>query len=461
MSEYDVCLRGGRVCVGGELLDVDLYVRGDKVALLSQRKEMRDSEQTLDASGKWILPGIIDLHAHSRDPGYTHKEDFLTISQAAAAGGVTTWVDMPNVEPPTTTVDLFQEKKARAEKLSLVDFSHFVSGVNLEEIPKLAAAGVAGFKIFQVSGAYPHDPRLALNDEGKLLRCFRAISETALPCVVHPFNQSLFDCFSEEAFAQGRARDHVTFAEIYTREVVWESAIASLLALQRESGVRLHVVHTHAARSLRLLRQAKVRGQNVTVEIDPKYFHLGRMDLEEKGPQVCPAGFIPEDSDRMAEIWRSFQDGTIDNIGSDHAPHTNQEVEKQRADAWTAAMGNPQYDHYLSVFLTDVQSGKISLANLVRCLSENPARIPGIFPRKGILLPGSDADLVVVDPQRERVLSNEGLYTKVRWSPYAGWKVTGAPVLTMVRGKIVAQEGKVVGNPGHGRFIPGAPQRSP
>lgn len=459
MSEYDICLSGGRIHTGNALLDVDLYVQGERVALLSRRGERRDSQRVLDISGQWVLPGIIDLHAHTRDPGYTHKEDFFTVSQAAAAGGVTTWVDMPNVEPPTTTVELFQEKKARAEKLSLVDFGHFASGVNLVEIPKLAAAGVTGFKIFQVSGAYPHDPRLALNDEGRLLQCFRAISKTGLPCVVHPFNQSLFDLFSEEAFAQGRPHNHVTFAEIYTREVVWESAIASLLGLQRESGVRLHVVHTHAARSLRLLRQAKARGQRVTVEIDPKYFHLGRKDLEEKGPQVCPAGFIPEDTERMAEIWHSLQDGTIDNIGSDHAPHTNEEVEKQRTDAWTAAMGNPQYDHYLSVFLNDVHSGKISLAHLVRRLSENPARILGIFPRKGILLPGSDADLVVVDPERERVLSNDGLYTKVQWSPYAGWKVKGAPLLTMVRGKIVAQEGKVVGNAGHGRFIPGVPQR--
>jgi dihydroorotase len=458
MAEYDICLRGGRVHAGGELLAADLYLQDEKVALLAQTGQRLDAKRVIDVSGKWVLPGIIDLHAHTRDPGYTHKEDFLSVSQAAAAGGVTTWIDMPNVEPPTTTVELFQEKKERAAKRSLTDFGHFASGVNLEEIPKLAAAGVTGYKIFQVSGAYPHDPRLALNDEGKLLRNFQAISRTGLPCVVHPFNQSLFDHFSEEAFAQGKPRNHVTFAEVYTKEVVWESAIASLLTLQRESGVRLHVVHTHSARSLRMLRQAKAQGQRVTVEIDPKYFHLGRKDLDEKGPQICPAGCIPEDRERVAEIWRSFQDGTIDNIGSDHAPHTNEEIEKQRTDAWAAAMGSPQYDHYLSVFLTDVHEGKISLAHMVRSYSENPARILGIFPRKGVLLPGSDADLVVVDPERERVLSNEGLYTKVQWSPYAGWKVKGVPILTMVRGKIVAQDGKVIGEPGHGKFIAGVAQ---
>jgi dihydroorotase-like cyclic amidohydrolase len=160
----------------------------------------------------------------------------------------------------------------------------------------------------------------------------------------------------------------------------------------------------------------------------------------------------------MAEIWNSLYDGTIDTIGSDHAPHTNDEVEKQRIDAWSAAMGSPQYDHYLSVFLNDVHQGKITLPNLVRCLSENPAKILGIFPRKGALLPGSDADLVVVDFEKERTLSNDELYTKVRWSPYAGWRVKGTPVLTTVRGKIVAENGKVVGERGHGKYITGVAQ---
>jgi len=457
MAELDLCLRGGRAFVAGELVEADLYVQGESVALISSRSET-PARRFIDVSGKLLLPGIIDLHAHTRDPGYTHKEDFFSISRAAAAGGITTWIDMPNVEPPTTTVALLEEKRARAAKQSLVDFGHFASGVNVAEIPKFAAAGVTGYKIFQVSGAYPHDPRLALNEEGKLLESFHAIAETGLPCVVHPFNQPLFDFFSEEAFAQGKPRNHVTFSEIYTRNVIWESAIASLLSLQRESGVRLHVVHTHAAGSLRLLRQAKARGQRVTVEIDPKYFHLGRKDLDEKGPQVCPAGFVPENEERMAEIWNSLQDGTIDNLGSDHAPHTNEEIEKQRTDAWSAAMGSPQYDHYLSIFLNDVHQGKITLPNLVRCLSENPAKILGIYPRKGSLLPGSDADLVVVDFDKERVLNNDELYTKVKWSPYAGWKVKGAPVLTLVRGRVVAENGKVVGKPGHARYISGVAQ---
>jgi dihydroorotase-like cyclic amidohydrolase len=125
MAEFDLCFSGGRVFVGGGLIDADLYVKGESIALLTSRGASREAGRVLDVSGKFILPGIIDLHAHTRDPGYTHKEDFFTVSQAAAAGGITTWVDMPNVEPPTTTAELLEEKRARAKKASLVDFGHF------------------------------------------------------------------------------------------------------------------------------------------------------------------------------------------------------------------------------------------------------------------------------------------------------------------------------------------------
>ncbi len=157
----------------------------------------------IDAAGLAVLPGIIDTHAHTREPGYTEKEDFLSCSQAAAAGGITTVIDMPNVEPPTDRADLLEEKRALAASKSIIDWGHWAAGTNPAEIPKLAAVGATGFKIFQVSGEYSHDPRLAVNDEPSLLRSFRAIAETGLPVLVHPFNQGLFDGLSAEAFDDG------------------------------------------------------------------------------------------------------------------------------------------------------------------------------------------------------------------------------------------------------------------
>jgi dihydroorotase (multifunctional complex type) len=442
----------------GELIPADLLIDEGKVVAAVERDHPAEAAEEIDADGRLVLPGIIDTHAHTREPGYTHKEDFLTASQAGAAGGVTTMIDMPNVEPPTDTVAALEEKRDAADRKSIIDWGHWVAGTKLEEIPKLAAAGATGYKIFQVSGAYPHDPRLAMNDDGSLLRTMRAIADTGLPLLIHPFNQSLFEQLSAEAFAAGKPPNWYTFGEVYTTEAIWHTAVNTLLNLQTLSGVRLQLVHTHSAGSLRLIREAKERGQRVTAAVDPKYYHLTRDDLQRLKGRACPGGFITEDADRMAEIWRSLADGTIDSIDSDHAPHTLEEIAVQDDDAWNAAMGSPQYDWQYSIVLTDVHNGNLSLRRAVELLSEAPARLLGIWPQKGSLLPGSDADLVLVDPDRQRVLNDDGLYTRVGWTPYSGWTITGIVTLTMLRGAVIAQDRKVIGEAGFGRYVAGRPQ---
>jgi dihydroorotase (multifunctional complex type) len=458
LSNHRVRISGGRVMVRGQLLLADVLVDGEQIASILAPTEASDATETIDATGKVVLPGIIDTHAHTREPGYTHKEDFLTASMAAAAGGVTTMVDMPNVEPPTDTVSAYLDKRALAERKSIVDWGHWAAGTKVDEIPRLAEAGVTGFKIFQVSGAYPHDPRLAMNDEASLLRAFRAIAATGLPCLVHPFNQRLFEELSEEAFAAGKPSNAWTFGEVYTTEAIWHTAMNTLLNLQALTGVRLHVVHTHSAGSLRLIREAKARGQRVTAALDPKYYHLTREDLARQSGRACPGGFITEDEARMAEIWASLRDGTIDFIDADHAPHTLDEIAVLETDAWNAAMGSPQYDWQYSVTLTDVATGKISLARATELLAEGPARFLGLYPRKGALLPGSDADLVVVDLDRKTTLTDEGLHTKVGWTPYRGWTLTGYVELTMLRGTVIARDRQILGPPGYGCYVAGIAQ---
>jgi dihydroorotase len=459
MQATSTRVAGGTVQTPDGPLRADVLVKGERVVALIDRGEEADVDSTIDATDLWVLPGLIDLHAHTRVPGYEYKEDYVTASRAAAVGGVTVFVDMPNVEPPTTTVQLFEEKRAIADRDSIIDFGHFVAPTIPEEVVPMALAGATGFKIFQVKGGYPHDPRLAIDDPGRLLSTFRTIESTGLPCVVHPFAQTLFEQLSEEAFAAGRPRDIWTFSEMYTRDVVWRSAVGMLLDLQRETNVRLHVVHTHAAGSLRLIRAAKAEGLRVTAACDPKYIHLRDLDMEQQGARAIPGGFVTNDLSRMDEVWRSLDDATIDIIDSDHAPHTLEDLKLMEMDPWTGPFGAPHYDHYLSLLLTDVREGRIRLARLVELLSAAPARILGRYPERGAILPGSIADLIIVDPEATVVPKDGQMESKSGWTPYAGWTLHGKAVLTMLRGTVIVRDGEVTVDQGFGRYVPGRPLR--
>src|SRR5690606_1806232 len=238
------------------------------------------------------------------------------------------------------SADLLHEKRRLAGAASIVDWGHFASGSKPETVHELAEAGATGFKILMVGGGYPHDDRIAVRSPAQLYRALRAAGAADLPCLVHPFDQSLFDLFTEEAFEAGRKRDHVTRSELYTgNDLVWRSAIATLIEFQRETNVRLQVLHTHAKGSLDLLRRAKAQGAPISVAIDPKYFHLTEEDLERLGPQANHGAAIAKDPERLAPIWAALRDGTIDLIHSDHGPHTAEEVDRAREDAWNTPLG--------------------------------------------------------------------------------------------------------------------------
>ena len=457
MTETTTRVRGGTIQTPTGGIEADILIRGETIAGLLDPSDPAPADREIDAAGMWVLPGLIDLHAHTRSPGYEQKEDFLTASRAAAAGGYTVFVDMPNVEPPTVTTELFEEKRAVADELCIVDWGHFVAPTQLDEIPKLAKAGATGFKFFQVTGGYPHDPRLAIADPARLLETFSAIAETGLLCVVHPFAQTLFESLYHQEVAKGRPADIFTFSDVYTRDIVWRLAVAILLEVQRETGMRMQVVHTHAPGSLRLLGQAKADGLPVTVATDPKYFHLREEDIRAQGARAIPGGAVTSNPDRMAAIWEALDSGVIDLIDSDHAPHLLEDLTLMEEDPLIGPFGSPHYEHLLSLMLSDVQAGNLRLARLVHALTEAPARILGLYPRKGALMPGSDADLVIVDPDLAYQPRDGQMECKSNWTPYHGRDFVGKPILTMLRGKVIFRDGEVTAEPGCGRYIPGTP----
>jgi dihydroorotase len=228
-----------------------------------------------------------------------------------------------------------------------------------------------------------------------------------------------------------------------------------LLALQRISGTRLHLLHTHASESLRLIREAKLRGQGVTCEVDPKYFHMLHSDIAKHGGKGIPGGYVTEDEARMAEIWRSLRDGTVNNIATDHAPHTSEEADYASVNAWEAHLGSPQLEWLYALVLTDVADGKLSLARGVQLLTEGPAKVVGVWPEKGAIAPGSLADLAILDLNREWVVTEDNLQTKVQWSPYVGRRFKGKVMITLSRGRVVAEDGKITAEPGSGQYISG------
>jgi dihydroorotase len=403
-----------------------------------------------------VIPGLIDTHTHHREPGFTHKEDITTATQAAAAGGVTLSVGMPNVNPPTTTVERYREVIEISKKKAIVDFNHNPSGTVAEEIPRLAEAGCLAFKIFMVRDTgrdYPHMPGIGLHHHGQLFRCFEAVAKTGLPLMVHPHDQDLMDVIEQRYWQRGD-RSPQAYAKAYRDfdGIIWDTAIATLLRFQKATGAKLHILHTSTPGGLEMARRAKEEGRPVSVEVNPWALFLGSWENVEKLGPYCLGFWVPEA--HVEALWKGIEEGTVDLVGTDHAPHTKEEKDIGWKDMWKSPGGEPQIQDYLSLFLTAVNEGKLTLDKLVRITSYNPARIFGVYPRKGVIQPGSDADLVIVDMDREEQITNETTYTRVGWTPYHGRKVKGVPIYTIVRGKVVMENGKVVGKPGDGEFVP-------
>ncbi len=438
-------------------MEADIGIEKGKIAFLGSSATAPKSSKVVDAKGKVVIPGLIDTHTHHRDPGFTHKEDLTTATQAAAAGGVTLSIGMPNVNPPTTSVDRFKNVIEISKKKALVDFNHNPSGTVPEEIPGLAEAGCLAFKIFMVKDTgrdYPHMPGIGLHHHGDLFRSFEAVAKTGLPLMVHPHDQDLMEMIEQRYWQRGD-RSPQAYAKAY-REfdgIIWDTAIATILRFQKATGVKLHILHMSTPGALEMVRRAKGEGRPVTCEVNPWALFLGNSweNIEKLGP-YCLGFWVPEG--HAEALWEGIRDGTIDVVGSDHAPHTKEEKEIGWKDMWKSPGGEPQIQDYLRLFLTEVNQGRLTLDRLVRLASYGPAHVFGLYPRKGVIQIGSDADLVIVDMRKEETIQNETTLTKVGWTPYHGRKVKGAPVTTLVRGKVVMENGNVVGKPGDGQFIP-------
>ncbi len=457
-STVDLVISDATVYIPDGFVKTNIAIDQGKIVAMGSESSIPKGSRTIVATGKYVIPGLIDTHAHFRDPGFTHKEDYTTGTMAAAAGGITLAVDMPNVEPPPNTAERFTKHRENAKSKAVVDFSHNAAGTVLSEIQKIAKAGPPlGYKIFMMTDVgrdYPHMPGIGVADHGELLELFQEIRKTGIVCLVHPWDQEIWTKISNKAIKAGKTdwKEYAHGVREYD-SIIFDNAISVLINLQRVTGVKLHILHMSSKRSFDNIKEARLHAQTITTEVNPHDVFLANKweRIVKQGPYSI-GWEIPEHEGDAT--WEALVDGTADLIGTDHAPHTKNEKEVGWENMWKAPGGTPALEWYLSMFLNEVNKGRIGFERVIQLCSENPAKIFQIYPRKGAVQVGSDADLVIVDMKKEQVLSADKMYTKCGWNPYSGRKVRGVPEITLVRGTVVSENfGNVVGKPGYGEYI--------
>jgi len=451
---HDVVIRGATVVFEDGVRRGDIGIDGERIAATGGAGSLPAGRREIDATDLVALPGLIDMHSHHREPGFTHKEDLAAIGRQCAAGGVTVSVAMPNVSPPPTTAADLDGMLELYRQRAAFDYNVNASGVQLDEIPELARRGILAFKIFMVvdtGRSYPHMPGIGLHEHGELYKRMQAVKKTGLPLMIHPHDQSLMDAIEQEYWARGE-RDFRAYARAYAHDdgVIWDTAVGMLLRLQEATGVRLHLLHTQTRRVVEMLRVAKAAARTVTAEVNPWCFWLDNdwANIERLGSYALSYYVQPHHADA---VYAAFRDGTVDIMATDHAPHLREEKEPGWTDGWKAHTGTPSEQFYLSLLLTDVAAGKLTLERVADATATRPAKIFGLYPRKGAIRVGADADIVLADPARRHTITDAEVLSKCGWTPYAGREIQGVPVHTLLRGTAIFDDGKIVLREGFGR----------
>jgi allantoinase len=404
---------------------------------------------TVDATGLFLLPGAVDPHVHLQDPGLTHQEDFTTGTGAAAVGGVTTVVEHHRSIPFVMNAEILQDKATYLSDRGLIDYALFggIDPGNLDQIAPMWQAGAAAFKIFTCTVHHV----IPMNAAG-LLASFHILAELDAPVLIHCEDDSILMANEKRLREQGR-KDFGAIPEWRTREAE-QVAVRTVALLARRTGARVIIAHASHPEILDLVAEERARGAKIWVESCPQYFYLDEELIAEVGPW---AKFTPPARDRAAAgaMWDRLEAGDIDMIVADHAPSTQEEKARGLQDIFAAPFGVPGVETVYPLMLNGAHEGRVSLERLVAARSEVPARVYGLWPRKGNLNVGADADFILVDMAAERTLDNASIVAKVGWTPYAGIHTTGQVVKTYVRGSLVAENGQPVGTPGWGRFLPG------
>jgi dihydropyrimidinase/allantoinase len=354
---------------------------------------------------------------------------------------------MPNTVPSVTSVEALREKVEIARGKALIDFSLIAGAGELssDTLIGLAEGGVVGFKTFMIA----RFKELAASD-GQMLDNFETIAGTGLPCMIHAENEDIVSRGIEKAKAMGRV-DPIAHSEFRPPIAEVEATMRTIM-LAGETDVHLHICHMSTMGAAKVLGWAKRKRRNVTGETSTNYLLLNSGIMKKVGPfaKIDPPLRSAEDQEAL---WKAVNEGVIDVIASDHAPYPKEEKEKGRQNIFEAPSGGTGVETSLQLLLDCMNRGRITLERLVEAFSVNPAKIMGLYPRKGALTPGADADIVIVDPNLEFVVKGEELHSKQKITVFEGHRGRGRPLTTIVRGEIIVDNGRVIGKPGFGEYM--------
>jgi dihydroorotase len=440
----DTLLTNAKAYLNKEIVDCSIAIENGKIFKIGKATQMPKADETTNLRNLLVLPGLIDVHVHLRDEGKAYKEDFYSGTAAAAAGGITAVLDMPNNEPVTMSAETLRNRMQIAERKALVNvgfYSEFPK--DLGEVKDIIAQGALAFKLFmarQIGG-------LNIDDDQALREALRKVGEQDVPVAVHAEDKASLST-DEERMKQAKRHDAVAFLKVHSEHVELK-AIEHLLKISAQIKMRLHFCHITIKQGLDALVEAKKSGRTITCEVTPNHLLLSNADFERYGSLIVMMPPLRSRS-HIEALWKGLSNGWIDAIGSDHAPHALKE--KSASSIWDVKVGVPGLETTLPLMLTMVRKNRLLLARLVQLLSEKPAEIFNLKDR-GRLEQGEKADLVAIDFNQKFKIDASKFHSKAKYSPYDGWEVQGRPVKTFVNGLLIMDEQEIVAKAGSGEII--------
>jgi dihydropyrimidinase len=441
-EKYDILIHQGIVVTGSGVRKADVGIKGEKIVAVKPGLLEKEASRTINASGKYVMPGVIDVHVHP-----VYEDDLGGLSYTAAFGGITTLIHFAYAKPGMKLIDTIKKYHEEGLHKSYLDFgihgTLFDPASQVEEIPKAFDLGVSSFKMFMTYAKLKW-----MTDDYHLTAAMDLIAECGGLAMVHAENGLVTDYLEDRSLRRGEDQKKVF---LKTRPDLLEAeAIFRALTIASITRCPLYIVHLSTEKGAIPIQRAKEEGQRVYVETCPQYLTMTDAKLQKLGALVKIGPPLRSEKDRLA-LWKAIQKGLIDVVASDHAP----KAKKIEDPFFEAPYGSPQSETMLTVTYDEgVNKKKIKPSKLVQLFSENPAKIFGLYPKKGTIQVGSDADLIIFDPKYAYTIKHENQHSGAPYTLYEGRKCLGKPVFTMQRGKVLVEDGEMKGRPGEGKFLP-------